>query len=136
LLLFGPFVFQAWTAGRIPFDYGLMSLFLVMSASNQLGRISSHALVGTNRTYGPSLVMVPATLAALALGGLLAFCLGVPGMVTGGIAGELAVSVVAIRAVTAWLGRSPGGFLRDLLRLGPAVEYLRTLARRHPAPSG
>lgn len=116
LMIFGPLIFGLWTGGRIGFSRDLMALFLGVSAAAQVGRISAHALIGTNRMYGPAALMLPAALLSLGIGSLLAVPFGVPGMVVGAILGELAVSLIAIRAMAGWLGESGTGFLRDLFR--------------------
>ena len=130
LIVLGPAIFHVWTAGRIEFDFGLMALFLLMSACIQLGRVSTYALMGTNRMYGPGALMLPATVLCLVLGGALAYRLGVSGMVLGVTAGEFAVAAIAIGALTRWLGRGPVGFLRDLLDVRAAVEHVPRLADR------
>ncbi len=130
LLLLGPAIFHLWTGGRIEFDFGLMALFLALSACIQLGRVSTYALIGTNRMYGPSSRMLVAALLCILLGGALASWLGVPGMVLGVAAGEFAVAALAIAALTRWMGRGPIGFLRDLLDTGAAVEHMPRLAAR------
>lgn len=138
LLLFGPLIFHFWTHDRIAFDYSLMALLIVMSGCTQLGRISSHGLIGTNRMYGPSALMVPAALAAVALGALLTRQVGINGMVIGGILGEFAVAYIAIGALTRWLGQGPRAFLTHLLQfrgLAGYVSQLLTRLRRRSNPS-
>ena len=130
LMIFGPLIFHVWTGGRIVFSHELMALFLCVSAAAQIGRMSAHALIGSNRMYRPAAFMLPAALLALLTGSLLAVPLGVPGMVMGVVLGELAVSIIAIRAVTGWLGGSSFGFLRDLFRVQFLVKNLGLVTRR------
>ena len=111
LLLFGPIVFRVWTAGRIEFSYALMALFMCLSAANLQGRVSLHALISTNRLFGPSFLMLLIAALSIGLGASLTRLMGINGMVLGGIAGEIINSAIVIVAVAAWL-RLP---LRDLL---------------------
>ena len=115
LLLAGPLVFHVWTRGQVAYSYSFMALYLVMSACNQLGRVSAHALISTNRLYGPSFVMLALSIAAVALGGVLTVPLKLPGMVLGGILGELSNSLVVIAAFAAWMNKPLSAFFVDQL---------------------
>lgn len=79
----GPFAFPVWTRGQIAFDYPILGLVCTMFASNQFGRVSAHALIATNRLYGPSFLMLAWSLISLGLGGLLSVSHGVEGMFLG-----------------------------------------------------
>ena len=125
LLLLGPIVFHWWTDGRIAFSLSMMALYLCMSASNLLGRVSAHALIGTNSMYGPSFAMVGAAVLAVALGSILTIPLKIAGMLIGGIAGELADSLIAIYAVAMLLDISILAKLRELLDLGKSRNDVR-----------
>lgn len=124
LMLFGPVIFHFWARGRIPFEYGLMALYLVMSSCNQLGRISAHALISTNRLYGPSFLMVGFSLMAMALGGALVPPFGIAGMVLGGIFGELMNSLVVIAALCRWMGKPVSAFFVDMANLAASWNDL------------
>jgi len=125
LILFGPLIFYLWTHGQITFSYGLMALYLLMSACNQLGRVSSHALTGMNRLYGLSFWMLAVSLSALGIGAALTFPLKIEGMVMGGIIGELANSLIIIIVLTRWMGRPTSQFLRDQLNMTDTFAFAR-----------
>jgi len=134
LMLFGPLVFSFWLHGRIGFSYNLMATYLVMSACNQLGRVSVHGLTGTNRLYGTSFLILGVSLGAMALGGLLAPPFGAVGMVAGGIFGELTISLAVIVAFCRWMGRPTSAFFVDVGNLaaswGELSVRLRAVAGR------
>jgi hypothetical protein len=115
LLLLGPVAFHWWTAGRIGFSRGFMALYLCMSMASLVGRISNHALISTNRMYGPSFLMVACSLAAVALGGALTVPFKLTGMVLGGILGETANSLVALLFAARLLGCSVGSLFADMV---------------------
>jgi Na+-driven multidrug efflux pump len=126
LLLFGPLIFHFWTRGQVTFSYSLMALYLLMSACNQFGRVSAHALISTNRLYGPSFVMLVFSLLAVALGGVLATVLKIPGMVIGGVFGELSNSLVVIFALTRWMDKPLSSFFLDQLDIRASFAELKT----------
>jgi O-antigen/teichoic acid export membrane protein len=130
LLITGPWLFHAWTAGRVEFTHGLMLLFILLAGSNQIGRVSAHALIGANRIYEPAALMLPVALGALAFGSALGNAFGAAGMAIGIIAGELAVSLLVVRAMTRWLHRDVSSFARDLLSTSRVPGYARLLVRR------
>jgi O-antigen/teichoic acid export membrane protein len=125
LLLFGPMVFRIWTTGRIEFSYGLMALFMCLSAANLQGRVSLHALISTNRLYGPSFLMLLVAAFSIGLGAFLTHLMGVNGMVLGGIAGEFLNSVIVIVAVAYWLRQPPRHLLGNLLDFKGSFSELR-----------
>lgn len=125
LMLFGPLVFYVWTHGQVRFSYGLMALYLVMSACNQLGRVSSHALSSMNRLYGLSFATLAASLTALLIGALLTFPFKIVGMVMGGVLGELANSLIVIVVLTRWMGRPISQFLLDQLNMSDSLAFAR-----------
>jgi O-antigen/teichoic acid export membrane protein len=125
LMLFGPLVFHIWTTGRVGFSYGLMLLYLCMSACNLQGRVSLHALISTNRLYGPSFLMLGVALLAIGLGALLTPPLGVGGMVLGGITGELANSAIVLVAIAYWLHKPPHVLVLDFLNFRNSISELR-----------
>lgn len=125
LLLFGPIVFRIWTTGRIEFNYGLMALFMCLSAANLQGRVSLHALISTNRLYGVSfLILIYATI-SIGLGALLTRLMGIDGMVLGGIGGEVINSAVVIVAVSYWLNKPLRGLLADFFNFKDSLGQLR-----------
>lgn len=124
-MLVGPLIFQVWTHGRIAFSLGFMALYLLMSACNLMGRVSAHALISTNRLYGPSFLMVIGALLALGCGALLTPVFGTPGMVLGGIIGESINSLIAIYAVSRWLNRPLAQTFFELLDFRRSYEDLR-----------
>jgi O-antigen/teichoic acid export membrane protein len=126
LLAFGPFIFVVWTHGRITFSYTLMGLFLVMSACNQAGRISSHALISTNRLFGPSFLMFAGSMCALALGAALVPIYHLEGSILGAICGEAANSAVVLVTVSLWLGQPLKQLLREVTDLSSLVHYTRS----------
>jgi hypothetical protein len=130
LMLFGPLVFHVWTHGQVAFSYGLMALYLLMSACNQLGRVSSHALSSMNRLYGLSFVTLAVSLAALGLGALLTIPLKIPGMVIGGIFGELGNSLVVIVVLTRWMGKPLSRFFVDQLDMRDTIAFARAQSQR------
>lgn len=115
LLLFGSTAFHWWTAGGIVFSRSFMALYLCISMANLLGRISNHALISTNRMYGPSFIMVACSLLAVGLGAALAVPFKVSGMVIGAVCGELANSAVALYFVSRLLNCPVVSLLRDML---------------------
>ena len=125
LLGAGPFIFHLWTHGRVAYSYILMASFLAMSAGNQVGRISAHALISSNKMYGPSIVALLGCAAALATGGALAARFGLEGMAAGVIAGELFFSLVAVVAVSRWFKRPVGDFFYQVLNWNAAFAELR-----------
>lgn len=125
LLLFGPLVFLIWTTGRIHFSYVLMALYLAMSAANLAGRVGLHALISTNRLFGPSFSMLAVAAAAVGLGTVMTSELGVAGMVLGGAAGEAVNSAIVLSAVSRWLGRPFVAMLADLLNVKGSITELR-----------
>jgi O-antigen/teichoic acid export membrane protein len=128
LMLFGPLIFHVWTTGRIAFSYSLMALYLLMSAANLQGRVGLHALISTNRLYGPSFIMLAWGLAAVGIGTVLTPKLGIQGMVIGGIIGEILNAGVVIAAVSSWLGKPTRIVAVELLSLGDSVSELRLRA--------
>ena len=129
LMLFGPVIFHFWARGQIAFRYDLMALYLVMSSCNQLGRISGHALISTNRLYGPSFVMLGCSLAAMALGAALVPPFGTVGMVLGGICGELMNSLVVIVSLCRWMKKPVAGFFVDMLNIAASFGDLSARLR-------
>lgn len=125
LLVLGPIVFRVWTAGRIEFSYGLMALFMCLSAANLQGRVSLHALISTNRLYGPSFLMLGFAAVSIVLGALLTPLLGVNGMVVGGIAGEIVNSTIVIIAVAYWLQESARSLIGSLFDFRGSYGILR-----------
>lgn len=105
LLIFGPVIFHTWTAGRVGFSYITMIAYLALSASNILGRVSAHALISTNRLFGPSFIMLLCSAAGLSLGALASTALGVMGMVLGCIIGEILNSLTVLHTVSKWQDR-------------------------------
>lgn len=136
LLILGPWIFHAWTAGRVEFDHKLMLPFMLLAVVRQIGKVSAHALVGANRIFDTAKLMLPVALLALGIGSLLGLEFGTLGMVSGAIAGELAVSLLLIRSMTAWMQRSVADFGSDLMRFDRVPEYLRFLLRRFRRSSG
>ncbi len=127
LMLLGPWVFQMWTAGRIPFDYRLMIMFVLIACCAQIGRVSSHALIGANRIFEPAIRMTPVAIAALAIGSVASMVYGATGMAAGIILGELAASFIVVQAVAALVGRGTGQVFRELLDLSNLVGTARPL---------
>jgi len=140
LMLLGPWVFHVWTADRIAFDHTLMVLFVLIGCSAQIGRVSSHALIGANRTYDAAIRMTPVAIAALAIGSIASLSFGVAGMGAAILVGELAASIIVIQAVAALVGRPTWHVLRDLLDLrtfaraaGPLFSATLGSRMKHPA---
>jgi O-antigen/teichoic acid export membrane protein len=129
LMAFGPFIFHWWTAGRIPFSRQLMSLYLCMSMCNLVGRISNHALISTNRMYGPSFVMVACALIAVGLGGVLTMKFGIAGMVVGGIFGEISNSLVSLFFVSRLLDCTPITLLQAMVNFRGSLKAFEYRAR-------
>jgi O-antigen/teichoic acid export membrane protein len=129
LMLFGPAVFRVWTTGRIEFAYGLMGLFMCLSAANLQGRVSLHALSSVNRLYGPSFLILLVAAVSVGIGAMLTSAIGMPGMVIGGVAGELLTSVIAIVAVSMWLDAPVSATFRDLLSVRGSVGEFRSQVR-------
>lgn len=129
LLLFGPLVFRVWTAGRADFSYALMSLFMLLSACNLIGRVGLHALISTNRLFAPSCAILIVAALGLTLGAALTRPLGVHGMVLGNAAGELVNSLIVTWVVALWLGKTRAEALQDLLQIGPSIRTLRAQSR-------
>jgi O-antigen/teichoic acid export membrane protein len=125
LLLFGPIVFRIWTTGRIEFSYGLMALFMCLSAANLQGRVSLHALISTNRLYGPSFLILICAAISIGLGALLTRLIGIDGMVLGGIGGEVINSAVVIVAVSYWLDKPVQSLLGDFFDFKGSLGQLR-----------
>jgi O-antigen/teichoic acid export membrane protein len=125
LLLFGPIVFRIWTTGRIEFNYGLMALFMCLSAANLQGRVSLHALISTNRLYGPSFLILICAAISIGLGALLTRLIGIDGMVLGGIGGEVINSAVVIVAVSYWLNKPVQSLLGDFFDFKGSLGQLR-----------
>lgn len=136
LMVTGPSVFPYWTAGKVSFDAGLMALFLVMAAGAQVGRISSQVLLSANRMFEPSMWMLLAGCCSLAIGALLSPAIGLPGMLIGGIAGELIISILAVRAMCRWLGKDVRTFLADLLDVSTLRRWLAVIVKRVAALAG
>ncbi len=127
LQVFGPEVFRIWTGHRIEFSHILMLYFIAMSGANLVGRVSLHALICTNRLFGTSFVLLVTALLGLGIGATLTLDFGVRGMIAGGVASEIANSVVFIRATAGWLGKPPMVMLRDLLDVRHSVAQTRRL---------
>jgi hypothetical protein len=96
------------------------------------GKISAHALIATNRMYGPSFLVLAWSLGALAIGLFLAIGNGAEGMFIGGILGELGASLVVIYAVSRWLRVSIPVLLFDVSTLRSMFDVLarRTFKRQ------
>jgi hypothetical protein len=124
IAIVAPLVFPVWTHRQIPFDYRLLALACAMFGCSHLGKISAHALIATNRLYGPSFLILAWSIGALAIGLLLSIDNGVEGMFLGGILGELGVSVIAIYAVAKWLGVSIPVLLFDVSTLRSVLDLL------------
>jgi hypothetical protein len=101
-----PLVFPVWTHYQIPFDYRILALACAMFGCSHIGKVSAHALIATNRMYGPSFFVLAWCVGALLIGLLLSIRTGAEGMFVGGIIGELGTSLIVIYAVTKWLGVS------------------------------
>ena len=129
ILVFGPLIFSIWTRDRIPFVYPLMLLFMTLSAATQVGRISSHAIMATNRMFRPGVTMFAVTMVALGLAGVLTTIFGIPGMIAGAALGELAASAIVISTLTRWLGAGPVSFTRDLFETNSVFSYLGKMAK-------
>jgi O-antigen/teichoic acid export membrane protein len=129
LTVAGPLIFRVWTGARIDFSLSLMLAFLAMSAANLTGRVSQHALISTNRLYGPSYFLFVSAALALVLGAVLARSFGVHGMVLGGIAGEVCNSIIALMATAAWLALPFPALLGDLLEVRASINELRSRSR-------
>lgn len=125
LLLFGSTAFHWWTAGKIVFSRSFMALYLCISMASLLGRISNHALISTNRQYGPSFVTVAWSLAAIGLGALLIVPLKLTGMVIAAICGEFGNSLVAIFFVSRLLNCSVGALFSDMLDFRRSFTEIR-----------
>jgi hypothetical protein len=127
-----PLVFPVWTHHQIPFDYRLLALASAMFGCSHFGKVSAHALIATNRMYGPSFLVLGWSVGALAIGLLLSIENGVEGMFFGGILGELGASLIAIYAVANWLGVSIPVLLFEVSTLRSVLSMLarRSLRQR------
>jgi hypothetical protein len=130
LAIAGPFVFPIWTQGRVPFHYGVFALACLMSGSGQLGRVCAHALIATNRMYGPSFRMIVWAIVAVALGAALASRMGARGMLWGGVVGELGLSLIVTHAVSRWLKLPIAGLLLDPFSLRAGARSFLSHAPR------
>jgi len=133
LMGIGPWLFAVWTGHKIAFSYGLMATFLLMSACVQAGRVSSLALVSSNRMYGPSFYMLGFAIIGLLIGALLVGQYDVTGMVVGNIVGELGGAIVVVIAVTRWLAVPLSRYYVDMFHIAPSIEFIR---RRLPGSLG
>jgi len=124
LATIGPFLFPVWTQDKVPFEYSLFCLGALMFGGNQLGRVCTHALIATNRLYGPSFRVLAWALFSIALGSFLAWLYGVRGMFVGGVVGEFGLSLIVTSAVSTWLGYPLRGLLFDLSTLKHAVKIV------------
>ena len=119
-----PLVFPVWTRHQIPFSYWLLALACVMFGCSHFGKISAHALIATNRMYGPSFMIFASSVLSLAIGLLLSVGRGAEGMFIGSILGELGASLIAIYAVAKWLGVSIRVLLFDVSTLRSAFDVI------------
>ncbi|MDO8879106.1 MAG: hypothetical protein Q8M24_11275 [Pseudolabrys sp.] len=118
----GGVVFRIWTHGHITFDLSFMALFLVMAGCNQIGRINAHALIATNRMYGPSIVALVGCSVGLFFGGVASNYYGLVGMAIGIICAELFYSLVMVNVSMRWLGRSMMECIYDTCNLRMAIS--------------
>ena len=133
----GPVLVPLWSHDRIGFDAGFFALTLAMFAANQFGRVCKHALTAGNRLYGPAFWVLGWALLSLALGAAFACLIGVSGMFFAGILAELGVSIIAVVAVTRWLGLTTAQLLFDLSGPRAALTALVSLrAQRARLPRG
>ncbi len=72
LLLFGKYIYQIWTNGDVPFDYVLMSAFLLVLLLNNLWSSSSVSLMATNKHSRIGVMYVCLAFSSL----MLASCMG------------------------------------------------------------
>lgn len=128
IAIFAPLVFPVWTQHKIVFEYQVLALAGVMFGCSNLGKVSAHALVATNRLYGPSFLIVAWSVVALGLGVVLAAGYGANGMFLGGILGELGVSVIAVHAVARWLAIPVPTLLFDFSSIRSLADLLRRRA--------
>lgn len=125
LLAAGPLIFKLWTAGRVGFDYQLMSLYLLMSAFVQLGRVSWISLVSSNRLYGPSFVTFFTAVFSVGFGASLVPPMGLAGMIIGGVIGEAINALAMTFIVSRWMERSWTSFFWDMFNAPAAWRDAR-----------
>lgn len=125
LLFFGPLIFHIWTADRIAFSYSLMLLYCCMSGANLQGRVGLHALISTNRLYGPSYFMLITAVLAVGAGAVLTTLMGIRGMVVGGIVGELVNSAIVIVALAHWLRKPTAALISSFADLPSTFSELK-----------
>lgn len=65
ILLFGPIIYKLWTHGEVPFNYSLMTAFLVVLMVNTLWNTGSVALLATNNHIQFGIINVTITIIAL-----------------------------------------------------------------------
>ena len=86
--------------------------------------------------FEPSVWMLLAGCCSLGVGCLLAWALGLPGMLIGGIAGELIISMIAVSAMARWLRKDVRTFMLDLLDFSTLRRWIGVIAKRFLAPAG
>lgn len=117
ILVGGPVVFGQWTDGRVPFDYGIASLFLVSTLFMQTSKTPLTYLTGSNQLLLPVLAIIASGILGVGVGSLLAVSSGAAGMAAGQVVSEILTVVVVLWFVSRSIDVSPIGLLVDQYRL-------------------
>ncbi|MGJ4927616.1 lipopolysaccharide biosynthesis protein [Bradyrhizobium sp. HKCCYLS2038] len=128
LMTLGPLIFDWWTGHQIVFHHQLMVVYLVMSGAGLPGRIAAQALISVNAMRRIAIAALLAATAAVAFGAALVPAVGLVAVLIGGIAGELAMSILLWRALQSWLALPLRQVMIEATDFGGSLMRLRRQA--------
>lgn len=131
LAVAGPILFGYWSLGRIVFDYQLFVFLAVAIIATSIGKISLITVIGANRIFVPSLLLLPATATAMAIGAWFTQVYGVYGMGAGWMIAEIATSCIVIGAASNVLARSLPAYVIQMFNLTESKRQVLQLASRY-----
>jgi O-antigen/teichoic acid export membrane protein len=85
----GDGIYELWLSGAVPYDGGLMALFLIFLLQQVFWNTCSHVLMAVNHHYGLSRVVLASSILAIATSYIGAKLAGLEGLVVGMLAAEL-----------------------------------------------
>jgi len=103
----GSEIYKLWLSGAVPYDYGLMALFLIFLLQQVFWNTCSHVLMAVNHHYGLSRVVLASSILAIAMSYAGARLAGLEGLVAGMLGAEL---LLPLWLVPKFLKRYNGSF--------------------------
>jgi O-antigen/teichoic acid export membrane protein len=115
LLVVGDPLVAAWTGGRVAVEQPLFALLLAVMVANAVWRASSWTLQAVNRVTRQAVALLVVNALALAAMVPLTPALGLAGPAIALLVADFAMAAYLIVATLAFLGETPGRFLRAML---------------------